>query len=85
MAKAILEFDLSNNDDFDLHKRMNKADDLCAAIWHILHNTKKQLLRNIEANEQKYKNSPYEVVEEVYEKIWEIVNDNKIDIDDLYS
>ena len=85
MAKAILEFDLNDFDDLSRYERVNKADDVCAALWHILHNTKKQLLWKVEANEQNFKDNPYEIVEMVYEKIWEIVNDNNINIDELYN
>ena len=43
MAKATLEYDLSDPDDVMEHKRAIKSLDMAMALWNIVHNTKKGL------------------------------------------
>lgn len=86
MAKAIIEFDLDNEDDSMLFSRMNKATEMASALWTILYNTKKGIVWELEANEDKFKEDPYELIEKIYAKIWEVVSeDNNINIDDLIN
>jgi hypothetical protein len=86
MAKATLEFDLNDEEDSMLFNRMNKSTDMASALWTILHNTKKGIVWEVEANEAKFKEDPYELIDKIYSKIWEIVKeDNNINIDDLIN
>ena len=86
MAKATLEFDLENEEDLMLFSRMHKATDMASALWTILYNTKKGIVWEVEANEAKFKEDPYELVDIIYAKIWEIVSEeNTIDIDKLIN
>jgi hypothetical protein len=86
MAKAILEFDLNNEEDSMLFSRMHKATDMASALWTILYNTKKSIVWEVEADEEKFKQDPYELIDKIYSKIWEIVKeDNNINIDDLIN
>lgn len=86
MAKAVIEFDLDNEDDSMLFGRMNKSTDMAIALWTILYNTKKGIVWEVEANEAKFKEDPYELIDKIYSKIWEIVKeDNNINIDDLIN
>ena len=79
MAKGILEFDLNEPDDIMAHKRAVKASDMASALWDITHNTKKGLEWSMEGKEI----DKYEALELVYEKIYEILDDHSIKLDDL--
>jgi hypothetical protein len=79
MAKATLEYDLSDIDDTYAHKRAVKSLDLALALWEITHNTKKGLEWSMEGKEI----DKYDALELVFEKIHEIISENNIDLDDL--
>jgi hypothetical protein len=79
MAKATLEFDLNEPDDVMFHKRCVKSTDMASAIWDICHNTKKGLEWSMDGKEM----DKYDALELVYEKIYEILNDHNIDVDEL--
>ena len=86
MAKATLEFDLDNQEDSMLFSRMHKATDMASALWTILYNTKKGIVWEVEKNEKEYKENPYELVDKIYAKIWEIVSEeNNINIDEIIN
>ena len=77
--KAILEFDLNQEDDDVAHKRAVKALDLCIVLWDI-----DQYLRS----QTKY--APDDMPEEVYnaldkarEKFYEIMNERNVSLDEL--
>lgn len=72
MAKATLEFDLSNQDDANLHMRCVKSTDIVFALHEF-----DQHLRS----ESKYRDN--EEAEKLREKFWEILGDNNISIDEL--
>jgi hypothetical protein len=79
MAEGILKFDLNDPDDIIAHKRAVKSLDMAIALWEITHNTKKSLEWSLEGKDL----DKYEVLELVYEKIYEILNDNNINTDEL--
>lgn len=81
MAKASLKYDLTDPDDMMAHKRAVKSLDLALALWDITHNTKKGLEWAMEGKEM----DKYDALELVYEKIFEIMSDHNIDLDDLIS
>ncbi len=81
MAKGILEFDLNDFDDALAHKRAVKSTDMAMALWEIVHNTKKGLEWSMEGKEM----DKYDALEMVYEKIYEILNDNNINTDELIN
>lgn len=77
--KAILEFDLNQEDDDVAHKRAVKALDLCIVLWDI-----DQYLRS----QTKY--APDDMPEEAYnaldkarEKFYEIMNERNVSLDEL--
>ena len=80
MAKATLEFDLNDGDDAMAHLRAVKSLDMALSIWEILYNTKKGIEWKIESQEIK---DPYEAMDKVYERIWEILDEHGIKIDEL--
>ena len=81
MAKATLEYDLSDPDDVMEHKRAIKSLDMAMALWDIVHNTKKGLEWSMEGKEI----DKYDALELVYEKIHEILNDHNIITDELIN
>ena len=72
MAKATLEFDLDNPDDLAAFNRAVKADAMASCLWEVVHNTWRR-----------FKETPID-----YESCWEAINEelenNSIDIDDLW-
>jgi hypothetical protein len=79
MAKAKIEYDLSDIDDMYAHKRAVKSLDMALVLWEITHNTKKGLEWAMEGKDI----DKYDALEMVYEKIHEIMSEHNIDIDDL--
>lgn len=79
MAKAILEFDLNDQDDERAHLRAIKSLNMALVLWSIAHNTKKGLYNEVEFN----KLNGYEIVDKFYEKFWEEMNYRGINLDDL--
>jgi len=81
MAKAILEFNLNDGDDVMHYKRTVKSTDMAMALWEITHNTKKGLEWSLEGKEL----DKYDTLELVFDKIYEILNDNNINVDELIN
>jgi len=77
--KGKIKFDLNNPEDQSKFKRVFKADDMAFALFEILRNTKKQLEWSLEGKDI----DKYDTLELIYEKIWDIVNEHNIDIDDI--
>ena len=81
MAKGILEFDLNEPDDIMAHKRAAKSLDMALALWDITHNTKKSIEWSLDGKEL----DKYDVLDMVYEKIYEILEEHNIKLDDLIN
>jgi hypothetical protein len=81
MAKAKIEYDLNDLDDIMAHKRAIKSLDLSLALWDITHNTKKSLEWSMEGKEM----DKYDALEMVYEKIYEILDNHNINLDELIN
>ena len=79
MVKAIREFNLNETDDIKAHIRAVKSLDMAIALWEIAHNTKKKLEWSLEGKEL----DKYETLELVYEKIFEILSEHNIDLNEL--
>jgi hypothetical protein len=79
MAKAILEFDLNDPDDTLAYNRCNKSLDMALALWELCHNSCKGLLYNCEAKEM----NSHEAVYMVFDRIYEILQENNINLDEL--
>ncbi len=81
MAKAILEFDLTDPDDKQAHLRAVKSFDMASALWEITHNTKKSLEWAMEGKEI----DKYDALEMIYSKIFEILEEHGINTDELFG
>ena len=79
MAEAILKYDLNDSDDTMAHMRAVKSLDMALALWDITHNTKKSIEWSLEGKEL----DKYEVLDMVYERIYEILDEHNIKMDDL--
>jgi hypothetical protein len=79
MAKAKIEFDLNDVDDRMAHLRAIKSLDMAMALWDITHNTKKGLEWSLENKDV----DKYEVLEMVFEKIYEILDEHNVRTDEL--
>ena len=81
MAKAKLKYDLDDFDDRMAHLRAVKSLDMAMALWDITHNTKKGLEWSMEGKEM----DKYEALEMVFDKIYEILEEHNIKMDDLVN
>ena len=79
--KAKLIFDLSDSDQKMEHLRCVKSTDMALALWQISVNAKKQCYRIAEGKEMKGESVDY--IDLVFEKIYEIMEEHSIDVDDL--
>ena len=77
--KAQLTFNLDDYDDKIEHLRCVQATDLCSSIHEFIYNTKKGLKYDAEAKNL----DAYEAINSVYEKFWDILKENNLDIDKL--
>jgi hypothetical protein len=80
MAKAILEFDLTDADDAMEFQRATRATDMALVLWELVFNTKKQMYNEIEFKGIK---DPSDVVDMLFEKLYEELNDHGLNIDKL--
>jgi len=84
MAEAILKYDLNDTDDAMAHMRAIKSLDMALALWEIRYNTKKSIGYTLEGKHLKGESvSNYEVLDMVYERIYEILDEHNIKMDDL--
>ena len=82
MAIAILEYNLTDSDDKIEFERATKSLDMALALWEFGYNTKKNLERELDADDDS-KQKEYDLLDKVYEKFWEILNEHNINIDNL--
>ena len=78
MAKAILEFDLTDPDDSASHKRAVKSLDLALTLWDI-----DQHLRSKLKYDESLSQEVYDSLDAVREKLYEIKSSRGISLDDL--
>ena len=80
MAKATLEFDLNDSDDAMAHLRAVKSLDMALVLWEMLYNTKKSLQWKMESGEIK---DNEDMLDKVYERFWELLDEHGVKIDQL--
>ena len=79
MAEAILKYDLNDTDDAMAHMRAIKSLDMALALWELLNNSKRTLERAMQEKEM----DKYEALDMVYERIYELMDEHNIKLDDL--
>ena len=81
--KATLSYNLNDPDDRMAHMRAVKSLDMASALFDITRNLKKQVERRFEDETIEY--DSFDVIQEVFDRIYEILGDNSIDIDELIN
>lgn len=76
--KAILEFNLSEQEDVAAHKRTVKALDMALVLWDI-----DQYLRTQVKYNEALSQEAHDAFESAREKFYEILNDHNINIDEI--
>jgi hypothetical protein len=79
MAEAILKYDLNDTDDAMAHMRAIKSLDMALVLWELIHNSKRTLERAMHEKEM----NKYEALDMVYERIYELMDEQNIKLDDL--
>jgi hypothetical protein len=78
--KGTLEFNLDDYDDIIKFKRYNKADDMAFALFEFLYNSKKNIEYKIDADNTI---TPYDVLDLVYKRMYELLDERNVDIDEI--
>ena len=81
--KATLSYDLNDPDDRIAHRRAVKSLDMASALFEITRNLRKRVIRKFEDDEKEY--DEFDGIQEVFDRIHEILGDNNIDIDELIN
>ena len=79
--KATLTFDLTDPDDRMAHLAAIKSRDMAIVLWNINHNLKKECHLQAEGGPRELTN--YDVIEMVFEKIHDLLNETNIVPDEL--
>ena len=82
--KAKLQYDLNDFDDRMAHMRAVKSLDMASALFDITRNLKKQVERRFEDDTTTEYDS-FDVIQEVFDRIHEILTDHSIDVDELIN
>lgn len=77
--KAILEFDLSEPEDRLDHMIAVRANDMLSVLWELLYNSKKDIEWRIDSE----KLSAYDTLDEVYERLTDLLDEHALNIDKL--
>lgn len=76
--KAILEFDLNEQEDIVAHKRATKALDMAIVLWDIDHYLRTQIKYNETLSEE-----AHDAFESVRQRFYEILNERNVSIDEI--
>ncbi len=80
MPEATLKFDLNEPDDIQAHLRAVKSLDMALGLFEFGYNTKKSFEFSIDKYETKE-----DLLDAVYERFWEIMRENDINLDKLIT
>ena len=80
MAKAILEFDLRDPEDVEVHKRVIKSLDLVLALWDI-----EEYLRSQTKYNDNLSKEAYDALDKAREEFYNILKNRNISFDELIS
>jgi len=78
--KGTLEFNLDDYDDIIKFKRYNKADDMAFALFDFLYNSKKDIEYKIDADDTI---TPYDVLDMVYKRMYELLDERNVNIEEI--
>lgn len=82
--KAILEFDLNDQDDILAHMRCTVSTDMAIVLWQLVHNTRRSIENKIDnAIEQDNRFTPYDSLELIYDELHRLLTERNIEPDKL--
>ena len=76
-----IKLDLDKEDDLLFYNRMKIVDGACNAMFEITNNMRKRILNEVEFSEKCKGFNKYDVVDYVFEKIHEELNENGVNRD----
>ena len=76
-------YNLNDPDDRMAHMRAIKSLDMASALFEITQNLRKKVIRRFEDDEKEY--DEFDGIQEVFDRINEILEDNNIDIEELIN
>jgi hypothetical protein len=79
--KAILEFDLTDVEDKIEHLRCVTSSNMSMFIWDLVYRLRKEVENDIEFSKTDLSN--YDVIELIYKKILDSLDEYHIDVDEL--
>jgi hypothetical protein len=82
--KATLSYNLNDPDDRMAHMRAVKSLDMASALFEITRNLKRRIEDRFE-NVDNTNNDVFDGIHEVFDEIYNILEDNNIDIDELIN
>ena len=84
MAKIKIEYNTDNLEDCANYYRATKANDMAAALFEIMYNTKKKLEWEIEGTESTGNElEQYAALDKVYDTLWDLMREYDLNIDKL--
>ena len=83
MAKAILEFNLDDIDDGMAFSRATKSLDMALVLWELTTNLKRKISDDLEYNMALENYEKFDILNLVFDRIHELVNDKGIDVERL--
>lgn len=81
--KAKFIFDLSDSEDSQRFERICQADSLANVVWQFLRNSRKTIEQKIESQEGEI--DVFEAVDMCFERFGELLEENSVDIDKIWS
>ena len=82
--KAKLQYDLNDPDDRMAHLRAVKSVDMASALFDITRNLRKKIQNRYEDIDNTH-NDVFDGIDAVFDEIYDILEDNNIDIDELIN
>ena len=82
--KAKLQYDLNDFDDRMSHLRAVKSMDMASALFDITRNLRKKIQNRYEDIDNTH-NDVFDGIDAVFDEIYNILEDNSIDIDELIN
>lgn len=84
MPTATLKYNLSDSDDRLDFERTVKSFDMASMLWELMLNDKKKFYRQLEAD-NKATEREFELIDKVWEHIFELAKEHGIDIEKLIN
>ena len=82
--KATLSYNLNDPDDRMAHLRAVKSMDMASALFEITRNLRKKIQNRYEDIDNTH-NDVFDGIDAVFDEIYDILEDNNIDIDELIN